>query len=340
MICHIFRSLDRSCEDDSVNWRTKSLVQRCMAVLPNAVSNPVYFRLQRHFGGLRRGRLDPTNRLFTGLEFCRQIAKMGRTPRDAHFVEVGTGWRVNLPIACWLCGAERVTTLDLNRYLRFSLIREDLQYLAQHQDQLLSQVSGEYGDLFDVVRWRRLVDNPPTSFAELSELCGIDYRAPADARDTSLETHCADFHVSLNVFEHLPPDDLHGIVLEANRIIKPSGLLIHRVDHTDHFSHFDSELSPINFFRYSDTEWQRYAGHRFAYVNRLREDDYIALFGRCGQQVQHVESHPDPAVQDALEAEFPLAARFCGKSTDTLSRLTSLFVVSPQSACFLEREIA
>ena len=57
--------------------------------------------------------------------------------------------------------------------------------------------------------------------------------------------------------------------------VKPTGLLLHMVDHSDHFSHADSSLSPIHFLQFSDAQWQRYAENRYSYVNRLREDDYL-----------------------------------------------------------------
>jgi SAM-dependent methyltransferase len=316
-----------------MNWRTKALIQRCVASLPDAVSNQLYFRLQRHLGGLRPSRIDPTSRLLRGMEICREIVAQGRTPRGADFIEIGTGWRLNLPIACWLCGARSVWTLDLNRYLQFSLVCEDLRYLQRHRDELLARLRREYGDVLDETRWRRLVEYQPTNFADLSALCSINYLAPTDARETSFAPGSFDFHVSANVFEHVPPEVLRGILTEANRILKPDGLLVHRVDHSDHFSHFDRKLPAIHFLRYTDAQWRRYAGHRFAYVNRLREDDYISLFDSCGQRIRAVRSEPDAEVQKSLMKSFPLDARFRDKATDTLSRLLSVFVAAPQPAC-------
>jgi SAM-dependent methyltransferase len=247
-------------------------------------------------------------------------------------MEVGTGWRLNTPLACWLCGARSILTIDLNPYLRFALIKEDLRYLKQHRDELRARLLSEYGDLLDESRWRQLVEYRPTTLEAFLALCGITYRSPADARDTSCRPHSIDFHVSCNVFEHIPQEDLRAVLKEANRVIKPTGLLLHLVDHTDHFSHADARLSPIHFLQYSDAEWKRYAGDRYAYVNRLREDDYISLFEKCGQMLQAVRSQPDVRVQESLKQGFTVDSKFRGKSLETLSRLTSLFVAVPQWA--------
>jgi len=315
-----------------MGWRTKALIQSCLAQLPDTVSNRVYFRLQRRFGNLRPNHIDPTSRLLFGMEFCRQIVAQGRSPRGADFVEVGTGRRLNLPIACWLCGARRIWTLDLNPYLQFSLIKEDLRFLQRNRAELLAGLWGTYGELLDLARWHRLVESPPANLAELTALCGIQYRSPADAGRTSFDDQSVDVHVSCNVFEHIPPEDLRCILAEANRITKPQGLLIHRVDHTDHFSHSDSRLSRIHFLRYTDSQWRRYAKNRFAYVNRMREDDYIRLFGQFNQEIRSVLSQKDLDVAQLLRKGFPLDSRFCDKTEDTLSRMTSLFVVSPSQS--------
>jgi SAM-dependent methyltransferase len=315
-----------------MRWQTKSLIQSVVARLPDRASYPIHFRLQRHFGNLRRGRLDPTKRLFCGMEFCRQIVAQGRSLVGSSFLEVGTGWRLNLPIACWLCGADRVTTLDLNPYLSFPLVLEDLRFLRERGTQVFERLQTSYGDLIDADRWNQLLAHHPANIADFCELCSIDYQAPADACHTSCESHSIDFHVSSNVFEHVPGEVLTGMLQEANRILKPTGLLLHRVDHTDHFSHSDRSLSRINFLQFSDQQWDRFAGKRYAYVNRHREDDYVSLFQDCGQQVLTVDSQPDVDVLQLLDGGFPLDARFRDKSPETLARLSTLFVAAPSSA--------
>jgi SAM-dependent methyltransferase len=315
-----------------MQWRAKALVQSCVAQLPERATYPLYFAMQRYVGSLRRNHIDPTSRLRFGMEFCRQIVEHGRSPQGAEFLEVGTGWRLNLPIACWLCGASRIATLDLNPYLRFSLIKEDLRFLQQQEASILSKLRSDYGDLVDESRWRRLLSHSPTNVESLSDLCGIEYHSPADARRTGFTPASFDFQVSCNVFEHIPPGDLRAILREANRILRPNGLLLHRVDHTDHFSHSDRALPAIHFLQFNDTEWSRYAGNRFAYVNRLREDDYVGLFTECGQKVCAVDSEPDVGTEQILREGFSLDERFREKPIDTLSRLTSMFVVAPSSS--------
>lgn len=311
-----------------MQWKLKALVQRNAARLPQSISNAVYFRLQRHCGNLRLKRISPVNRLSIGFEFCRQVAEHGRSIDGASILEVGTGWRLNVPIASWLCGADRITTVDLNRLLRPELIRSDLSFLVRNEAMILARFQPRYGDLLQQSRWRALLDFASRSWelAELCELLHLEYIAPGDASCIPLEPHSVDFHISSNTLEHIPADTLASIFSEAKRVARPGALLLHQVDHTDHFSHADRSLSPVNFLQYDDAKWNHYAGNRYAYVNRLREDDYLRIFRDCGLEVLATNSQPNDQVIQQLN-RLSLNDRFQGKPTDVLARLNSLFVM-------------
>src|SRR3990170_3571870 len=106
-----------------MNWRLKARVQNAIALLPSSLSYSAYYWLQRHLGALRR--VNPSSRLSAGMEVCKRIQNAGRSPVGSTFLEGGTGWRVNTPLAFWLAGAEKVITADLNPYLKEELVRED-----------------------------------------------------------------------------------------------------------------------------------------------------------------------------------------------------------------------
>jgi hypothetical protein len=64
------------------------------------------------------------------------------------------------------------------------------------------------------------------------------------------------------------------IINEGNRILSEEGLFVHLIDCSDHFSHNDKSISRINFLQYNVTQWNKLAGNRYVYVNRLRHDDF------------------------------------------------------------------
>lgn len=120
----------------------------------------------------------------------------------------------------------------------------------------------------------RLKHNPGKLLSEAN----IIYLAPADAANIDLPDASVDYHISTTVFEHIPGEDIKRILKEAKRILKGNGIAIHFIDLSDHFQHQDESITSINFLRYSEKEWERIAGNEFAYCNRLRASDYIAVF--------------------------------------------------------------
>jgi hypothetical protein len=258
---------------------------------------------------------------------AHQIEKLGRDPFNKTFFEVGTGRVPMTPLAYWLMGAKRVITIDLNPYLKAELTKECLQYMADHVDDMQAL----FGPLLNRKRFDALLDlerQDSFDLQRLLDLCQITYIAPGDAAHTGLGAEEIDFHTSFNVFEHIPRDVLLAILDEGNRIIRSTGLFVHRMDYSDHFSHSDARISPINFLQYSDAQWARYAGNRYMYMNRLRHDDFLALFESVRHTVLAVEPTVDaPSLQLLRNGGLTVDAQFGGK-TDEVLATTEAWIVS------------
>ena len=83
------------------------------------------------------------------------------------------------------------------------------------------------------------------------------------------------------------------------------------MDLSDHFQHQDTSITRINFLRYGEAEWQCIAGNEFAYCNRLRASDYLALFQQLGFTIDRHEIDVDQeAMSDIKKKEFPLNQSF------------------------------
>jgi hypothetical protein len=100
----------------SMKWKRKSRIASLIAKLPSSLSYTTYYFFQRYFGGL--GKYDPASRLATGIKVARYIHQQGQIIDDKTFLEIGTGPKLNLPLALWLLGASRIITVDLNPYLK------------------------------------------------------------------------------------------------------------------------------------------------------------------------------------------------------------------------------
>ena len=134
-------------------------------------------------------------------------------------LEIGTGHMVDLPIGMWLCGAERVITVDLNPYLSRRLISEARSFVRRNSDQVLELFAGRQN-------WRfgermRLLTGTSVPDDKLLAAMNVDYMSPADAANLALEPRSVDLHVSHTVMEHIHPDILAAILVEARRVLRP-----------------------------------------------------------------------------------------------------------------------
>jgi SAM-dependent methyltransferase len=238
------------------------------------------------------------------------------------------------PLAYWLMGAKGVVTIDLNPYMKAELTKECLHYIADHADEMRTL----FGPLlirkrFDALLYFLRQDD--FELRNLLNLCHIVYIAPGDAAKTGLAPGAIDFHTSFNVFEHIPSNVLLAILTEGNRIIRSNGLFVHRVDYSDHFSHSDTRISPINFLQYSDAQWDRYAGNRYMYMNRLRHDDFLALFESARHTILATDATIDTASLQLLrEGRLNVDARFGGKTIEVLAT-TESWIVSAKAGLAL-----
>jgi len=317
-----------------MDWRVKAAIQSTLAKLPARMSYPAYYWMQRRFGALRR--LNPSSQIEAAARMARAILAQGGKIAGGTCMEVGTGRRLNLPIVMWILGAERVITVDLNHYLKVELIAEDIAYLQRNPEDFLESLDGlEYqpNRLDQLLCW----DVEKQGLNELLRLAHIEYLAPADATRLDLAANSIDFHVSSNVFEHIPRETLVGILREGNRVLRERGLFVHCIDHSDHFSHVDKSLPAFHFLRYNDRQWDRLAGNRYMYMNRLQCDDFEQIYAQSEQEVLLMEAEPDaPSLRQLQASAIPLDSRFASKPAETLATLSSMFVSRP-SAAFLSR---
>lgn len=287
-----------------MRWQYKASVARVCARLP--LGERLYRFGQRRFGNLRA---QPARRLAAQVGMARWLSAYGMSVRGRDFFEVGTGHIPVLPIGFFLTGARQCITVDLNRRLDWDLTAETLRWIAARGEELRTL----YADVVDH-------DLFAERLAKLSELradpkrfleqAAIRYLAPRDAAHTGLEAGSVDCHYSMTVLEHVAPPALEGILSEARRILKPGGAALHFIDPGDHFAHADRSISAINFLRYSERHWSRLAGNEFAYCNRLRASDFLALAARAGLRPIRTEVEVDAASREALRQGFPLDAAF------------------------------
>lgn len=306
------------------SWKIKAHIQNLMAKLPSGMSYKLYFQMQRHFGNLRKP-FSPFRHFSEATDMLKRIKKHGGEIEGKYFFEVGTGYVPIFPVAFWLAGSEKTTTIDLNPYVQKTLIEDMLFYVRTQSD----EIRNIFGDYLDAERFHQLFEfshKDEITTQEFLSLCNIEYIV-GDASKTNIPDARVDYHISHTVYEHIPLATLSKILAEGNRITKDNGLFINLIDYSDHFANMDRSISSINFLQYSDEEWNKWAGNRYMYMNRARHNDFLTLFENAGHIFLEITSYVDADVENMLNSgKFRLDAKFVSLSTDILSIISAMFV--------------
>jgi len=307
-----------------MNWKTKSLIQRTCAAIP-VFHEAAYYGIQRAFGRLR-DKNDPTWLLSESVRLAACLRDAGMPVPGARVMEVGTGRGLDMPLGLFLCGADSVRTYDLHRYLKPHRVLDSVAAIRENREKI--------AEMFLPVTDARSLETrlealcAARDFDAILKACQIHYMAPADASDTKLPRNSIDIQISYTVFEHIPGDVIVAILKEANRILIPNGLVLHHIDLSDHFAHFDESIPYINFLRFSPDEWRVYGANQFAYHNRLRAPEYEKIYGEAGHKVEQWRVNLNERSLKELANGFPLHPDYrdmspealCGTVVHALSR--------------------
>src|SRR3546814_5844919 len=93
----------------------------------------LHFHLQRRFGGLRSFERELSVKVDDWAIMARHLRNAGVDFSRMRGFEIGTGWYPTFPCACYLAGARKITTCDLNPHLR-----EDLTQIGGHHSSIQS----------------------------------------------------------------------------------------------------------------------------------------------------------------------------------------------------------
>jgi hypothetical protein len=294
-----------------MNWKTKAFIQRAVAALPEPLSGSLYYRLQQAVGSFNT---TPEHHLSRANILLQAILKTGR-PLAGSVIEVGTGRTLNIPLGFWLCGFDRIHTVDVNRYLRKELVKKDLAWIRANSQAIRSLLPRIDDDRLQALENIHTLD-------ELLSLSGILYMPGTPA--FRLPFKKVDYHISNSVLEHIPIEDLRALLIEARRL---GSTCVHRIQLSDHFSHSDPAISALNFLQYSEREWNHYAGNRFMYHNRMRAYEYDELFRSVGLKLEFDQREGDRESEEAAKL-LKLGSRFSGRSPQELAVHTMTILAS------------
>lgn len=282
-----------------MDFRYKSGLQSLFSVLPHGDTLNYLFQ-RRVSRSLPIGEKRLRDKIATAQYHLDTFRTFSRVGDPGVYYEFGAGWDLIIPLILALGGNFRELRLvDIRKLARAELIIDALRRL----DGLRSSLPFPAPD-FKAPEPRGL-----DLQAFLKEKLRIDYLAPADAKATGFAPESIDFVSSTSTFEHLPEAEIPPILRELYRILKPGGVVSIIVDHRDHWSYFDRNISVYNFLAYSERAWTRY-NPSLHFQNRLRAVDYSNMFAQTSFEL--VRSHheqPSEAEAGAL-SRLALDERF------------------------------
>lgn len=300
-----------------MHWKRKAAFANILDKLPLGLGYFLYRTYQKKCGAFRLGN-NPFGRLAILASFLDEMEKFNFFLQNKQIVEIGPGWSLIIPVGCWLNGADKVTSVDLHPYLMPHVFIDDMSKMQRNPEKLIS-LFGKFAE-HKIFKERLKIfcdwDLSSMSICDLLARMGIEYRAPADACALDIDDGSQDLHISITVLEHLSTAVLEGVFKECVRVLKPGGWAVHEWDMSDHFSHSDKSITPINFLQYSEQKWEKYVANKFLYVNRLRVNYYDDLFCRVGLNVKSRIMLSDERALAALQSDMNLALPFAQYKDD------------------------
>jgi hypothetical protein len=229
------------------------------------------------------------------------LDKLGSPIEGATILEIGSGWFPIIPILLARDGAKKVFMSDLNIHMDDITFRETAAYLKHYfpNDDYIQKI---------------------TNFSSLP----IEYLAPFNVAD--LNDNSIDIITSNTVLEHILRSDIYNLFSSLRSKVSDYGSMVHLVDHSDHFEHFDKSISRIQFLTWNE---EKHALINYLIKdgeNRMRHQEYHQVFKDSGFDVinEEVDLHDETLERvKTLSLVYPYSKML----PEQLAVLTSIYLL-------------
>ena len=305
-----------------MNYLAKSLIQNIFSRLPNKLGTYLYRRLQNRYS-FKFNEVNEKAKFYKAYNSVLLSNVSGEDFNEKRLLEIGTGFCPTASLCFWMLGFDSVFSIDLNRNINKKLFDSFLDWLKKNKNEILS-LRG-----FNEKRINFLLDLKKLNFEDKISILrknGFFYKAPLNLLDAKFDYRYFDYIYSYDVLEHVSPKEIEIIFSESKKILKYSGLMIHRINFADHFSKTDKNISRINFLKFNKFQFNLLAGNKYMYMNRLRECDFLKIFNDLQLLIVRKESKVDPNIKNQLlENKIKIHSDFIHKDIDSLATLSSEF---------------
>jgi SAM-dependent methyltransferase len=266
-------------------WVLKAFVQKTISYLP--YKHQINYFFQKH---ITKG-VHLTDALFEDkLTHCGNHLRYFKNyygKKNFNVLEIGTGWYPVVPLGMYLCGAEKITTVDISALLKTDAVHQTIEKFLDYQK---SGKLGEYIKDIETGRLEKMKQHlhenaPPRQLLNNMNIESI----VGDARNIDKPDGSYDLIISNNTLEHIYPQILTAIMKELKRLSHRQTIMSHFIDMSDHFAHLDKSITPYHFLKFSDAAWSC-IDNSIQPQNRLRITDYRKMLHEAGFRILHEEN--------------------------------------------------
>lgn len=304
-----------------MNWRLKSAQFKVLSALPGG--ERLYNFIQDHLThstAAAPGRLS--NKLQVGLDFWRWLLARGRSDQllAGRLLDYGAGWHPTIPLLWYAFGNQRQTLVDIKPNLTAPNVRDTIRIFCE----LVGRAD------WPGSAWvRRLPEAGTDAAASLEALLarlGMEYRAPYGSL---LRERAGQYDMVLctQVFQHVPPAALPGILGEIHACLRPGGLFHATIHFVGHFGDPFARRGHYEHLIYSAQTWERRFNSRLMSFNRLKGPDYRAALEQAGFRLLAFDVTPPTEADLAELRRTPVHPEFRRYSEHELAAL-GVFLVA------------
>ena len=103
--------------------------------------------------------------------------------------------------------------------------------------------------------------------------------------------------------EHFKENEIDDFLNILKKVLKKDGYISSAIDYSDHYSHTDKNITPLNFLKYSEADWAKY-NNSYLYQNRLRHRDYEKLFKKHDYIIKNAIEGPKGSIFPELSKNY------------------------------------
>ena len=165
-------------------------------------------------------------------------------------LEIGSGWVLTHALVLYLLGAKKVIATDVVPIAQPNVLQLALRDATAYIPRDMLAPFSSHSGIRE--RYNRLLSISEFSFDALKQL-GIEYQSPIDFSVEKISTP-VDFIYSGSVLEHVPIDDIAGLLNNLVECLNPGGVMIHCIHLEDHH---DIVGDPFRFLDIPESQFTR-----------------------------------------------------------------------------------